>query len=155
MESNSSGPMLPFLGKLAGLTATLSLLRAYVRWAHLGEATEPLSIGAGDITASIALTETYIIPMAQRAYAAFGATTEIINAVSLLDVIRSHGWQSFTQRELQRSLGKRISSARDLQAQIKELISVDAVRDATPETGSKGGRPSRQFVVNPHVHMTI
>lgn len=31
-ESNSNGALLPSLGKIAGLRATLSLLRAHVRW---------------------------------------------------------------------------------------------------------------------------
>ncbi|MFK7765277.1 MAG: hypothetical protein AB8B62_18585 [Roseobacter sp.] len=93
--------------------------------------------------------------MAQRSYAAFGATKEMFNAINLLDVIRSHGWKEFTKRELQRSSGKRISCARDLEAQLKELVAVDALRDATSETGPLGGRPSRRFVVNPHVHLTL
>ncbi|MDU9002764.1 phage NrS-1 polymerase family protein [Sedimentitalea todarodis] len=152
LEADASGALVPFLGKLPGLTATFSLLRGYIRWANDNSMTEPDIVSSDDVVSSIALAERYIIPMAQRCYSAFGATKEISNAVRLLNIIKQRGWTEFTQRKLQRTLGNRISSARELEAQIKELKAVDAVRETVSQTNSQVGRPSKRFVVNPYVY---
>lgn len=151
-EADASGHMIAFLGKLAGLTATLALLRAYTRWACEGTKDAPSHIGADDVAQAIALAERYVIPMAQRTYSAFGARKEIVEALGLLAVITSRGWDHFTQRELQRTLGSRISGARELEAQLRELKEVDAIREMPNQSTTKGGRPCKRFVVNPFVH---
>lgn len=153
-ETETSGHMIHFLGKLAGLTATLALLRAYLAWAQDGAESEPSQIGIDDITKAIALAENYIIPMAQRTYSAFGARKEIVEAIGLLAIIKSHGWNEFTQRQLQRTLGNRISGVRDLEAQLRELISVDAIRLLQADNSPKGGRPTKRFIVNPFIYRT-
>lgn len=67
-ETGAEGLLSSFIGKLSGLSARLSLVLAMMDWAS-GDAEEPHEITIGHFGAAAHLVESYLLPMARRAYA--------------------------------------------------------------------------------------
>ena len=67
-EAGAEGLLLSFAGKLPGLAVRLSLILAYLDWAG-GEAESPHEISKAHFGRAAHFVETYVLPMARRAYA--------------------------------------------------------------------------------------
>jgi hypothetical protein len=90
-ESEVEGLLLSFVGKLPGMAARLALVLACLDWAAEG-ADEPREIGVQHFGRAAHLVESYLLPMAKRAYADASVPAEVRAAKRLAHLIREQGW---------------------------------------------------------------
>lgn len=150
-EAEADGLILSFLGKLPGMVARLSLVLTYLDWAVEGT-TEPREIQTDDFRRAVHLVETYLLPMAGRAYAEASTSKTDRAARRLIGIIREKGWRSFTSRDVQRLDRAGLGKASDLDPALAALEEGDCIRPVEKSAKPQGGRPSRLFAVNPEVH---
>lgn len=150
-EDASEGLLKSFVGKLPGMVVRLSLVLAYLEWAS-DEAGEPREIDVAHFGRAAHLAESYLMPMARRAYADASAPAGERAARRLVDLIREEGWKKFTAREVRRMQRSGLLSMEDIDPAIKTLVEADLIRAAEASSGPRGGRPARLFIVNPVIH---
>jgi hypothetical protein len=88
----------------------------------------------------------------QVCYAAGSVPENERRALRLVALIREHGWQSFTSRDVLRLGRAGLTRAKDVNAALDALEDGDVIRARPVPAGPKGGRPTRAFDVNPAVH---
>lgn len=147
-EAQAEGLMLSFLGKLPGLTARLALVLAFLDWAADG-AEEPHEITYKHFGRAAHLVESYLLPMARRAYADAATPKAERAARRLVGIIREQGWQQFTSREVHRLDRAGLASKAELDPALELLADGDCIRQIVAPTNPQGGRPQRLFSVNP------
>ncbi|MEM5521520.1 DUF3987 domain-containing protein [Sulfitobacter sp. AS59] len=151
LECKADGLMLSFIGKLPGLTARIALLLALLDWASDG-GEQPRSILGQHFGRAAHLIETYLLPMAQRAYADATITKVESAARQLVGLIREQGWERFTSREVMKIGRKKLGTKSELDPALTMLEEGDCIRPVDPIVKAQGGRPSRLFLVNPTLH---
>jgi hypothetical protein len=141
-EAGAEGLMLSFLGKLPGLTARLALVLAFLDWAADG-AEEPHEITVQHFGRAAHLVEAYFLPMARRAYADAATPKPERAARRLVGIIREHGWQRFTSRDVLRldraGLGRRRNSTRRLALLKMAIASAPLTRPRTRKAEGRNG----------------
>ena len=151
MEKSAEGLLLSFLGKLPGLSVRLSLVLACLhRAAESGDA-EPFSISREDYGRARDFVQTYVLPMAKRAYADAGVTIDEKAAARLLAVLREKEWRSFSQREVIRLGRAGLRKADEVTPATRLLEEGGIIRALEPEQSAQGGRPQKRWAVNPCV----
>lgn len=150
-EGDAEGLLLSFIGKLPGLTVRLSLVLGMMEWAS-GEADDPHTITVQHFGRAAHLVESYLLPMARRAYAdrAGGVAQRAARALAVL--IREEGWQSFTARDVRRKQRAHLQDMDAINPALKVLETADLVRLVETPPNPKGGAPKRLYAVNPVVH---
>jgi 5S rRNA maturation endonuclease (ribonuclease M5) len=151
LEAGSEGLLLSFIGKLPGMAARLSLVLAYLDWAT-DEADEPKEVTAHHFGRVAHLIESYLLPMARRAYADASVEKGERAARRLALLIREHGWRQFSSREVLRLNRPGIGTSDELNPALKTLEEADVIRSSTDPEKPGRGRPVRIFNVNPIVH---
>lgn len=149
-EAGAEGLMLSFIGKGPGLAARLSLVLALLDWA-VGGGPEPREIGAEHFGRAAHLVEDYLLPMARRAYAEAAAPKAERAARRLVGLIRAQGWARFSSRDVLRHERSGLGSAAELDPALALLEDGDCIRPLDRPSGPRGGRPSREFLVNPAI----
>jgi hypothetical protein len=149
-EAKAEGLMLSFIGKLPGLTARLSLVLAFLDWAAEGTE-EPREITHQHFGRAAHLVESYLLPMARRAYADAATPKAERAARRLVTVIREQGWQRFTSRDVLRLDRAGLGTAAELNPALALLEEGECIRPLDLAANSKGGRPQRLFTVNPSI----
>lgn len=147
-EAKAEGLLLSFTGKLPGLAARLALVLAYLDWAAEG-AEEPREITVHHFGRAAHLVESYILPMARRAYADASVPKPERAARRLVAVIREQAWQRFTSRDVLRLERAGLRTAADLTPALAALEEGECIRAIDNPPNPQGGRPSRLFAVNP------
>jgi hypothetical protein len=150
-EASVEGLMLSFIGKLPGLAARLSLVLSFLDWAADG-AEQPHEIRVQHFGRAAHLVESYLLPMARRAYADAATPKPERAARRLVGIIREQEWQSFTSRDVLRLDHDGLGTAAELNPALTLLEDGDCIRLVDPPANPKGGRPSRLFTVNPALH---
>ena len=150
-EAGTEGLMLSFLGKLPGLAARLALVLAYLDWAADG-ADEPREITVQHFGRAAHLVETYIVPMARRAYADAATPKAERGARKLVGIIREQGWHSFTSRDVLRLDQAGLGTKVKLDPALALLEEGECIRAVNSPVNPQGGRPTRLFAVNPALH---
>nr|WP_296430828.1 DUF3987 domain-containing protein [Roseovarius sp. BRH_c41] len=150
-EVGLEGLMLSFIGKLPGLAARVSLVLAHLDWASEGEQ-EPREITAAQFGRATRLVEAYLLPMARRAYADSATPKAERAARKLVEVIKEHGWQSFTARQVMRLEITGVARKVDLDPALSALEDGECIRLTETAPNPKGGRPQRLYAVNPALH---
>lgn len=153
-EDDSTGLMLSFIGKLPGLAARLSLVLAYLDYAA-GAGREPEEITAKEFGRAAHLVESYILPMARRAYAEAAVPKADRAARRLVGILREQGWKSFTTRQIMRLDRPGLGSKGDLDPALAVLEDGDCIRPINTPAQPHGGRPQRLYAVNPALHWGI
>ncbi|MGJ3231734.1 MAG: DUF3987 domain-containing protein [Oceanicaulis sp.] len=153
-EAGAEGLMLSFVGKLPGLTARLALVLGYLDWATDG-ADEPDAITVEHFGRAAHLVESYLLPMARRAYADAATPKAERAARRLVAILREHRWERFSSRELQRLDRAGLGSAAVLNPALALLEDGDIIRPIDQPAQPQGGRPPRLFMVNPAVHGAV
>lgn len=150
-EAGAEGLLLSFTGKMPGLAARLALVLAYLDWAAEG-ASEPHEITVEHFGRAAHLVESYILPMARRAYADASGPKPERAARRLVAVIREQGWKRFASRDVLRLELAGLRMAAELNPALSALEEGDCIRAIEAPPSPHGGRPPRLFTVNPALH---
>ena len=151
-EESADGLLLSFIGKLPGTATRLALVLAYLDWASTPDAAhEPREIDADHFGRAAHLVESYLLPMARRAYADAGLPKPERAALRLVAVIRENGWRRFSSRDVLRLERTGLGTAVELNPALALLEDGEVIRAVEPEANPQGGRPPRQYLVNPAV----
>lgn len=149
-ETEADGLMLSFIGKLPGLTARLSLVLAFLDWASEGDE-EPHQITVQHFGRAAHLVESYVLPMARRAYADAATPKAERAARRLVQLIREQCWPRFTSSDVLRLDRTGLGTKAALDPALDMLLDGDAIRAVPVPTGAQGGRPKRLYAVNPAI----
>ncbi|SOC04751.1 DUF3987 domain-containing protein [Rhodobacter maris] len=149
-EADVEGLLLSFIGKLPGLAARLALVLAYLDWAA-DDSGEPREITVEHFGRAAHLVEAYLLPMARRAYADAATPKPLRAARRLLAILRKENWNRFTSRDVLRLDRAGLATAAELDPALVILTEGDCIRAIEQPANPKGGRPPRQFAVNPAV----
>lgn len=150
-EGDAEGLLLSFIGKLPGLAVRLSLVLGMMEWAS-GEADEPHTITVQHFGRAAHLVETYLLPMARRAYAEHAGSPAQRSARALVALIRDEGWPSFTARDVRRKQRAHLQGMDTINPALKVLETADLIRLVETPPNPKGGAPKRLYAANPVVH---
>ncbi|MGR9539369.1 YfjI family protein [Rhizobium leguminosarum] len=150
-EGKAEGLLLSFVGKLPGLAVRISLVLAMMDYAS-GESSEPAQISIEHFGRAAHFIESYLLPMAQRAYADASVSTKDRSARNLVKLIISQEMRQFSTRDILRMDQKGFSTASELDPLIKILEEADVLRQAPSSSSPQGGRPAKVFLVNPALH---
>ena len=121
-----------------------------MEWAS-GEADEPQEIAVHHFGRAAHLVESYLLPMARRAYADASAPKAERAARRLVKLIQEKGWRQFASREALRSGQVGLTNSDDLNPALNALLEADIIRTVSTSSGTQGGRAQRLFTVNPAV----
>lgn len=147
-ENGAEGLLLSFVGKLSGLTIRISLILALLDWAA-GEAETPHEISQDHFGRAAHFVETYVLPMARRAYAD-GSTPKAERAARrLVSIIQEQGWRSFTTGDIFRLERAGLSAKAEIDPALSLLEDAHIIRAIHQPAKAQGGRPARLFGVNP------
>ena len=149
-EVEAEGLLLSFIGKLPGLAVRLSLVLSMLDWAS-SEADKPDAITAWHFGRAAHFVESYLLPMARRAYSEASASKGERAARRLISLLRESELRSFTARDVLRMERTGLATSDDLNPGISALVEADIVREVPLPAQSKGGRPSRLYSVNPKI----
>lgn len=149
-EHGAEGLLLSFIGKLSGLAVRLSLVIGMMEWAS-GEAEEPHEITVQHFGRATHLIESYLLPMARRAYADASVPKAERAARRLVKLIQENEWHQFSTREVLRSGQAGLTISADLNPVLNTLVEADIIRFVSTSSGTQGGRSQRLFTVNPAV----
>ena len=135
---------------MPGLAGRLSLILAYMDWAE-ESGPEPAEISDLHFARAVDLIETYIVPMAKRAYRLNSLPRVERSAQILVGILNEKGWKEFSSRDVLRLGRAGLASKKDLDPVLDALIEGDCIRNIEPDTVPEGGRPQRKFEVNPAI----
>ncbi|MBB2840201.1 UNVERIFIED_ORG: hypothetical protein GGE64_003968 [Rhizobium etli] len=150
-EGKAEGLLLSFVGKLPGLAVRISLVLAMMDYAS-GEASEPAQISIEHFGRAAHFIESYLLPMARRAYADASVSTKDRAARNLVKLIISQEMRQFSTRDILRMDQKGFSTSTELNSLIKVLEEADILRQAPSSSSPQGGRPAKVFLVNPALY---
>lgn len=147
-------------GKAEGHVARLALVFEHLWFAQpLSEFDPPpAEISAEAVRAAIRFREEYLKPMQIRTYSMHGRSETEINAMAIADFIRKHEPDYITARMMVREhvLPGTVSTEKVNEA-IEYLLTMKWLlpMEKDDRKGSKGGRPSLKFPVNPALWKTL
>lgn len=154
-DSETSGLMKSFMGKLDGALLRLALTAEYSAWAWAG-GQEPREVSLSTMEAAASWIDDYAKPMAARVYGDASLPLAERNAATLARYIVKAGLRSINKRELKRSPHKSalpgLRDAKHMDAAVEVLIDADWLRPAPTRDGEAPGRAMANYVVNPSVH---
>ncbi len=153
-EVEAEGLMLSFIGKLPGLAARLALVLGFLDWAAEGEE-QPYEITDQHFGRATHLIESYLLPMARRAYAEANVPKDERSARRLVSIIQQQRWESFTSREVLKLDRAGLARSSELDPALRLLTEADCIRPIEQPQNPQGGRPKRLFSVNPAVHEAL
>ena len=149
-EEESEGLLRSFIGKFPGLVARLALLLAYLDWVTTTKA-EPREISKLEVAKAAHLIESYLLPMARRAFAESAIPKAERAARRLIGIIQKEGWRSFSTRTVLRLDRAGLGTSAELAPALALLEEADCIRPIEPGPKPRIGRPERAFAVNPAV----
>jgi hypothetical protein len=149
-QSEMVGDMASAWSKLEEYAARLALVIHYIRWAA-GENVEEFVLDAHSMKAGITLAK-WFKHEAKRVYAMLDETDTGRDQRRLIEWIERKGGK-VTVREVQRGYW-RLRNSGAAEAALDELVKAGYGTWTYAPAGSKGGRPSRIFVMRPHIDET-
>lgn len=149
-EDRSEGIMVSFTGKLHGLSVRLSLILTFLKWAA-SDGPEPDAISGEVFATASRLIEGYLLPMAQRAYAPAACSVKERAGRKLVALLQDRRTKTISTREIQRSGRSGLQSKDDVDRATSALEEADILRALEPRPSRRGGRPPREFAVNPAI----
>lgn len=148
-EHKSEGLLLSWLGKLPGMALRLSLVLAALDCAENGETLT--CITKEQFKRATRWLETYALPMVRRAYGIGGLDTQERAAVKLVGVIREAGWEFFHTTDLYPMKLKGLRKVAELNPVLNLMEEHGIIQHVEQPVAKIGGRPPRQYAVNPQV----
>jgi|TARA_R100000501_G_scaffold10060_3_gene19948 hypothetical protein len=143
-----------YVGKLPGKVARLALVSELIKWAKSG-GSEPREVSAASVAAALEFADDYLKPMAHRVFGDAALPIEQRQAAQLAKIILKARVEILNARDLKKGVyapcpgSLKGNEAFDDAARVLE----DAgwIRSIPPKPGV-GGRPRKDYIVNPHVH---
>ena len=148
-----TGKLSSWNGKLGGIALRLSLTLTYLEWASSHDAPEPYEVTPGNIERAITLIDSYLTPMAERAFGSASKTDADQNTIMLANWIIENHIEEFNIRDLQRSGPMRQLKAPEIKASAFDLVGYGWLRAAPIRMGENIGKPQGRFLVNPALHL--
>ncbi len=150
LEGVTEGLLLPFIGKLPGLSVRLSLVIAFLDWA-VGSGDQPKEITGPQFARATLLVETYFLPMARRAYGASAVPKVERGARRLVSLVQDKGWDTFSTRDVLRCASTGLKTRIEIDPVLRALEEGGCIRPEVSPRKAEGGRPERRYLVNPAV----
>lgn len=147
-EGEAEGVFKGHVGKLPGLVVRVACVLAHLDYAASPDATMPSEISRNHIGRACHLVGEHYRLHAFRAYGAVTPPKEVLAARKLAEIIHRESPHVISVREIQRRGLSGLERAQQVQAAIAELQEADWLRASQVETG---GRPKRQYTVNPKI----
>lgn len=157
-ETQVSGLMVSWLGKLPGYAVRLSLVIEYLWWVGQEELfPEPTGISQDATHTAIAFLDAYAVPMAYRVFGDAGVSQAdrdahslakwIINQQTIPDVVNA--------RELRRAGALPTQDPERYDYALQELSEVGWVRRSPHRPSNQGGRRKKDWCLNPALRGTL
>ena len=134
------------LAKLEAVAARLALIFHCVTHAHAGT-DDRCPVDRASLESALVVTR-WFAQESERVYAILSESDEAKDHRTLLEVIRRHGG-SIRSRQLRDALRKRFPRTEDAEAALSFLVEEGFGNWEGFGNGSKGGRPTRAFVLHP------
>jgi hypothetical protein len=145
-EGEAEGLLLSYVGKLPGVAVRLSAVLAFLDWADAPGTPEPEWIAAAHFGRACHFVETYVLPMARRAYADASIPAAEQGARRILDLVRNERLATVRVRDLQRRKLIGLRDAAAIKAALGVLAEADVLRE---EKAPTPGRTASVWRVNP------
>lgn len=147
-DDQPDGPLAGWWGKMPGLCLRLALCFDYLDRASTSRE-ESFQIETWAIEAATIMIDTYLKPMAVRAYGDASLPQAERNAATLAKKVVKEGWERINTRELQRKEKlPGLKTAVDIKEAIELLIDADWLRPDAKREGDTQGRALNDFLVN-------
>jgi len=146
-EGETTGLMKSHIGKLPGLSVRVALVLAVLDWAASDGAMQLSGINNAHIGRACHYVGGHLRNHAFRAYGAASVPLEIRNARRIAEIIQIKRLTVIRSREIQRMRLAGLQTASDIRPVLAVLIDADWIAPV-PNTG-RGGRPAKEFAVNP------
>jgi hypothetical protein len=145
-EGEAEGLLLSYIGKLPGVAVRLSAVLAFLDWAGAPGTPEPERIGAKHFGRACHFVESYVLPMARRAYADASTPAAEQGARRIIDLVRNERLATVKVRDLQRRKLTGLRDAAAIKAALGVLAEADVLRE---EKAPTPGRTASVWRVNP------
>ncbi len=150
--NDASGPLAGALGKAVVHAIRLALTIEFLGWA-MEEGREPAEISARSMLAAIGLVDGYFIPQARRVFREASIPPDEQAAVAVARWIVGNSVDRFNARDARRRIGGPVRDARLMDSATDALVDAGVIAPAPNRSAATPGRPSKDFIVNPDVHM--
>ena len=142
-------PISGLMAKARGLVGRLTLVIHLASWAS-GETPSPMTVEALSLTRALTLVEEYLIPTWRRVMAAFAQSLKDNGAMRIARMLIAKRLETIRPTDITKLDWAGLRDREAVMAALGVLVDNDWL--AEPErasSGSKGGRPSERFTVNP------
>ncbi len=151
-ESDAASLFKSFCGKLSGTVLRLALVAEYLRFAMIGFGGEPASISVASITAAADFVDSYAKPTALRVFGDAALPPVERNAAILARHLQRTRPAMVNARDLKRTSGiPALKTVEALDDALACLVEADWLKEAPGATSAAGGRPRRDYLVNPAI----
>jgi hypothetical protein len=147
---DASGLFAGALGKGRGHALRLAAIIEHL-WLCARGGQPPETISSDAILVAIGLVDGYFIPMAERVFGDASIPARERAAMVVARHLRRQKIASFNARELRRQIGGAVREAAAMDAACAVLIEAGLIRAKSSRSGEAGGRPARNYEVNPRV----
>ena len=147
-EGKSSG----WHGKLAGLSLRIALVLAYLEWASEYDAPEPFEVTYLHISRAMYLIDSYLTPMAERAFGTTAKTEADQNVIILANWILETQPKRIVVRDIQRgSLFPSAVNAETIKQACLQLTALNWLQPDFVRNGYNVGKKQIAFLVSPNL----
>jgi hypothetical protein len=151
-SNEAEGIMAQTLMKAPGHALRLSLILTYLDWCAESRKGEPSAISEDAMMRAIGLVDGYFLPHARKVLGELGRRSSERLSKRLLDELKKRGLSTFNARELRLSLGGELHRAACMNQACADLTEAGWLRPATAAPAAKGGRPAKNYEVNPALY---
>lgn len=149
-EKTASGLYLSYAGKNGGRVLRLALILEMLWWSAGDDPAPPAQISEDSVLSALGLVTEYFDIMARRAFDSAGLPQEVRNAITLAKYILRTKATGVNSREIQRGSLEGMKTAGDVDAALDELVKAHWIMP-DPDNNATGGRPRKDYLVNPKI----
>ena len=150
IKATAETPIGGFMGKARGLLCRLALVLHLTAWAS-GEESDPRTVSVGTFGRALTILETYLGPTWVRVMTAFGSTPTTSGAHRIAKWILEKRPATVRVGIITKLNWTGIQDRAAVTEALATLLDHDWLAVPERSIGTKGGRPSGSFVVNPRV----
>jgi hypothetical protein len=145
----ASGLLNGALGKVPGQVLRLALVLEYLSWSEASFRPEPAKIGPTAMLRATGLMDGYFLPMAQRVFGEAAIPEQDRRAMELARWIGGTQPARFNARKARRGIGGPLRDPKHMEQACEALVQAGWIRPAGVRAGSRAGRISSDYEVNP------